>query len=489
MLVVLALAPIVVVAADASLWLLPILAFTFLFIYRGGRDAALTQYRASHDALTDLPNRTLFTDHVREAVAAAGIAGGAVLIIDLDRFKEVNDTLGHQHGDLLLQQVGPHFAQALGEGALIARLGGDEFAVLLSDVDGPAGAVTVARELLTALESPFVVEGLAIEMGASIGIACFPEHGDSPDSLLQRADIALYQAKDARSGFGVYSPERDDHSPGRLALAGELRRALARGELVVFYQPKADIQTGRVSGAEALVRWEHPQRGLLVPERFISLAEHTGMIRPLTYHVLRSALTQSRAWLDMGYELVISVNVSAGNLLDPDLPGNVKALLEETDVAPAQLELELTESTIMADPERTLQVLKELRALGIGLSIDDFGTGYSSLAYLRDLPVTELKIDRSFIQGMTADSPNATIVRSTIDLGRNLGLTVVAEGVDTQGVWDHLNDLGCGLAQGYFLSEPMPADRLTNWLRRADPLMTSTGRFARAPAAAPTARG
>jgi EAL domain-containing protein (putative c-di-GMP-specific phosphodiesterase class I) len=227
------------------------------------------------------------------------------------------------------------------------------------------------------------------------------------------------------------------------------------------------------------VRWEHPQRGLLVPERFIALAEHTGMIRPLTYHVLRSALAQSRAWQDMGYELVISVNVSAGNLLDPDLPANVKALLAESDVSANLLELELTESTIMADPARALQVLQELRALGIGLSIDDFGTGYSSLAYLRELPVTELKIDKSFILGMTADSPNATIVRSTIDLGRNLGLQVVAEGVDSQKVWDQLHDLGCGLAQGYFLSEPMPADRLTQWLVRTNTPIRRTGRFTR----------
>jgi diguanylate cyclase (GGDEF)-like protein len=474
------LAPIVVVTADVDIWLLPILGVILLGLYRGGRAALLNEYRALHDALTDLPNRTLFDQRAVEAIAEARESGGSVaaMLIDLDRFKDVNNTLGHSHGDLLLREVGARLGPALHEGDTIARLGGDEFAVVLPG-SGPEQVASAAGDVRLALQAPFEIEGVTIEIGASIGIACFPDHGATPDLLLQRADIALYQAKDARSGFEIYSPERDDHSRGRLALAGELRSALGRDELVVFFQPKADIRTGHISGAEALVRWAHPRRGLLGPEKFIAIAEHTGMIRPLAERVLETALVQCQAWRQIGHELVVSVNVSAGNLLDPSLVQTVADLLRVTGAPARLLELELTETTIMSDPERALAVLRELRALGIGLSVDDFGTGYSSLAYLRELPVTELKIDRSFIQGMTEDSPNATIVRSTIDLGRNLGLEVVAEGVESAHIWDQLLALGCGLAQGYFLSEPVPADRLTRWLRDRPPALAPTGRFSR----------
>ncbi|HEX2293310.1 MAG TPA: EAL domain-containing protein [Gaiellaceae bacterium] len=431
------------------------------------QQAAVNEHQALHDALTDLPNRTLFHDRVRHALASARRehVPVAVMIMDLDRFKEVNDTLGHASGDELLKQVGLRLAGTLRESDTVARLGGDEFGVLLPKVVDAQAAVAVAGKLRRSLEEPFAVHGLALQIEASVGIALFPDHGSDVQSLLQRADVAMYIAKEHPSGYEVYTRERDDYSPDRLTLLTELRRGIDRGELVLHYQPKADLRTGEITGVEALVRWRHPERGLIGPDEFIPAAQKTGVIGPLTLFVLDEALRQCRAWLLQGLQLPVAVNLSTRNLLDLHLPETVGELLARWEVPPSLLELEITESTILADPVRAMQILSRLGEMGIRLSIDDFGTGYSSLAYLKRLPVDELKIDRSFVQGMQENDNDAVIVRSTIDLGRNLGLRVVAEGVESSLAWNGLAQLGCDTAQGHYLSRPAPAEELTEWLR------------------------
>jgi diguanylate cyclase (GGDEF)-like protein len=431
--------------------------------------AEVNEHQALHDALTNLPNRTLFHDRVGQALASARREHlpVAVMIMDLDRFKEVNDTLGHASGDELLQQAGVRLRGALRESDTVARLGGDEFGVLLPRVVDSAAAVSVARKLRKALEEPFTIHGLALQIEASVGIALYPEHGDDVHSLLQRADVAMYVAKDQPGGCEIYAKERDDYSPDRLTMLTELRRAIDQGELILHYQPKADLRTSHVHGVEALVRWSHPVRGLVPPDEFIPLAQKTGVIVPLTFFVLNEALRQCRTWQLEGLDLCVGVNLSARNLLDVHLPDTVGELLTRWEVPPSLLELEITESTILADPIRAMHVLSRLSGMGVRLAIDDFGTGYSSLAYLKRLPVDELKIDKSFVQGMEEDENDAVIVRSTIDLGRNLGLRVVAEGVETAEAWRRLAALGCDIAQGYYLSRPVPAGELAAWLRAA----------------------
>jgi diguanylate cyclase (GGDEF)-like protein len=429
--------------------------------------AEVNEHQALHDALTDLPNRTLFHDRVGQALASARREHipVAVMIMDLDRFKEVNDTLGHASGDELLKQAGERLRAALRESDTVARLGGDEFGVLLPRVVDSAAAVSVAHKLRSALEEPFTIHGLALQMEASVGIALFPEHGDDVHSLLQRADVAMYVAKEHPAGCEVYAKERDEYSPDRLTMLTELRRGIDAGELVLHYQPKAELRSGEVGGVEALVRWSHPTRGLVPPDEFIPLAQKTGVIVPLTHFVLNEALRQCRTWQLEGLNLCVGVNLSARNLLDVNLPDTVGGLLAKWEVTPSLLELEITESTILADPIRAMHVLSRLSDMGVRLAIDDFGTGYSSLAYLKRLPVDELKIDKSFVQGMERDENDAVIVRSTIDLGRNLGLLVVAEGVETEEAWRRLVSLGCDVAQGYYLSRPVPAAELAAWLR------------------------
>jgi diguanylate cyclase (GGDEF)-like protein len=429
--------------------------------------AEVNEHQALHDALTNLPNRTLFHDRVGQALVSARREHipVAVMIMDLDRFKEVNDTLGHASGDELLKQVGVRLRAALRESDTVARLGGDEFGVLLPRVVDSAAAVSVARKLRKALEEPFTIHSLALQIEASVGIALYPEHGDDVHSLLQRADVAMYVAKEHPAGCEVYARERDDYSPDRLTLLTELRRAIDTGELVLHYQPKAELRSGEVNGVEALVRWSHPERGLVRPDEFIPLAQKTGVIVPLTFFVLNEALRQCRTWQLEGLELCVGVNLSARNLLDVNLPDTVGELLAKWELPPSLLELEITESTILADPIRAMHVLSRLSGMGVRLAIDDFGTGYSSLAYLKRLPVDELKIDKSFVQGMEDDENDAVIVRSTIDLGRNLGLRVVAEGVETAEAWRQLASLGCDVAQGYYLSRPVPAAELASWLR------------------------
>jgi diguanylate cyclase (GGDEF)-like protein len=427
------------------------------------RQAEENQHQARHDTLTGLPNRGWFYDQT-EGLLQARRDSSAVMIMDLDRFKEVNDTLGHHSGDLLLQAAAHRIRRAVRDGDVVSRLGGDEFAVILPGASREAAA-EVAGRIRETLEERFSVSGATVDIDASIGIALHPEDATDVSTLLQRADLAMYKAKETHSGHTFYSEELDHGHPSQLSLLGELRRAIEREELVLHYQPKAALGSGSVTHVEALVRWQRPEHGLVPPNEFIPLAEHTGLIKQLSAYVLDVALRQLRGWLDAGIELGVAVNLSARNLLEADLPDQVAELLLANRVPPHRLILEITESTIMADPARAFEVLTRLSEMGIRLSIDDFGVGYSSLSYLKRLPVDEIKIDRSFVAQMADDEDDAFIVRSTIDLGRNLGLNVVAEGVETEAVWDELGELGCDYAQGWFLGRPMPASELADWMR------------------------
>jgi diguanylate cyclase (GGDEF)-like protein len=432
---------------------------------------AENRHQALHDGLTGLPNRALFNDRVDHAITAARRAGTgvAVMLMDLDRFKEINDTLGHHCGDLLLQQIGPRLGTRLRAVDTVSRLGGDEFAILLPGIEGVETAQVVAEQLLDVLSEAFCLDGLTVEVEASVGIALFPVDGADAATLLQRADVAMYVAKESATGVELYTAEHDRYSRRRLSLVGDLRKAIEDDQLEIHYQPKADLRTGRVIAVEALVRWHHPTYGLLKPDEFIPLAEHTGLIRPLTLEVIRGAVTQCASWRAEGIDVGVAVNLSARNLHDLALPEEVSEILTTAGLHPSRLRLEITESTIMADPIRAMEVVSRLHDLGTTLAIDDFGTGYSSLAYLKRLPVDELKIDKSFVLDMQSDENDAVIVRSTIDLARNLGLVVVAEGVETQASWDALASLGCDLAQGFFLSRPVPAAELTAWLHAYRP--------------------
>jgi diguanylate cyclase (GGDEF)-like protein len=423
------------------------------------RELALT------DELTGLANRRLFHERLNAALDE-GDTPLAVAMVDLDRFKELNDTLGHHAGDRLLAQLGPRLQEAVGEAGLVARLGGDEFALLLPGAD-LARATDVGRRLGIALQHPFEIEGLEVVMDASVGAALCPEHGTDADALLQRADIAMYQAKDARTGFQSYDPARDRHSRERLALIAELRRALERDELVLHYQPKVDLATGRVAGVEALVRWQHPVHGLRGPGAFLPHAEHTALMRPLTLHVLETALSQLAAWRAEGLELHVAVNLAVQNLLDLRTPGHVRELLGRHGLPPSALTLEVTESLMLHDPQRAGEVLADLADLGVNLALDDFGTGYSSLEHLKRLPVNELKIDKSFVMSMDRDTADRAIVASTAELGRSLGLRVVAEGVESAASASVLAAIGCDLAQGFHYSPPVPADKLPALVRAA----------------------
>jgi len=425
---------------------------------------------ALHDALTRLPNRTLLARRLEQAVHAnAGSASTtALLLIDLDRFKEVNDTLGHHVGDQLLGQIGPRLAKVLQDDDTVARLGGDEFAVLLPDADGLDGALRAARRLREALSGAFCVDGVELDIDASVGVAVSGLHGDDAQTLLQRADIAMYVAKHQKRGVAAYDPVHDDHSPERLSLLGELRRGLERGELFLQYQPKVDLATGNLAGVEALVRWQHPERGLVPPDDFIPLAEHTGLIGLLTMSVMRMALAQARAWSDSGFRIPVAVNISARNLSDESFADKVQALLDEYGVAAELLGVELTESATMLEPEQAACILDRLHAMGVRMAIDDFGAGYTSLAHLKNLPIRELKIDKSFILSMHRSPETAMIVKSMIELGHNLAMTVVAEGIETPQAMETLAALGCDIGQGYHLCRPAaPAALIQRYGRSA----------------------
>jgi diguanylate cyclase (GGDEF)-like protein len=439
------------------------------------------EHRAMHDTLTGLPNRALLADRFEQALRAADRSGASVglLLLDLDRFKEVNDTFGHHYGDELLGQIGPRLSAVLRSVDTIARLGGDEFAVLLPDVRGVECASDVAAALLDALSAPFHVEGIDLDVDASIGVVISGEHGQDPGTLMQHADIAMYIAKREHLGVFAYDPMVDGHSATKLAMVGDLRRGLRRGELVLHYQPKVNISTGDLVGAEALVRWQHPEHGLLYPDDFIPMAERTGLINPLTRQVVDSALAQARVWLDAGRPLPIAVNLFARNLHNERFAAQVDELLAVHDVPPHLLEFEVTETAIMIDSVRACQMLEKLGDLGIRLSLDDFGAGYTSLSQLKALPISEIKIDRSFVTTINEDPRDSFIVQSVIALGHNLGLTLVAEGVETQDALTTLASLGCDVFQGYHVTRPLPVAAFDLWSagRRITP-MTSAHRGA-----------
>jgi diguanylate cyclase (GGDEF)-like protein len=383
--------------------------------------------------------------------------------MDLDRFKEVNDTFGHHYGDELLRQIGPRLTGVLRGVDTVARLGGDEFAVLLPDMHGVDDAMNVAGGLLAALALPFQVEGVEMQVEASVGVVLSGEHGSDAVTLMQRADIAMYVAKTQHLGAFIYDPDVDGNSAGKLALVWDLRRALDRGELVLYYQPQVNVNTGDLVAAEALVRWQHPEQGLIFPDEFIPLAERTGLISALTRYVIDAALAQARTWLDAGRPLPIAVNLSARNLHEERFAEQLSELLAKHQVPPHLLELEVTESAIIIDPERALAMLQKLSALGCRISLDDFGAGYTSLSQLTSMPISEIKIDRSFVMKMGEDPNSALIVSSVVELGHNLGMTLVAEGVEDAEALAALSGLRCDVAQGYHLSRPIPAADFDAW--------------------------
>jgi|SRR5579884_424039 len=423
--------------------------------------------RATTDELTGLANREHFGVVLKERIVEARVSGAAfaVMLIDLNHFKEINDTLGHHYGDVLLSDLGPRLATCIGEDGLVARLGGDEFAVLPAEwTDEPERLERVASELLTCVREPLAVDDITLDIDASVGISRFPIDGENSSDLLRRADVAMYSAKDEHTGYRLYAANMDRHSVRRLAVLTDFRRALDSGEFVLHYQPMVDVDDARPIGAETLVRWQHPELGLIPPSDFIPIAEQSGLIGPLTRYVLEQAVIECAAWRAAGRDLSVSVNLSVRDLMDRNLPAEVSRVLNTHHLPPEALHVEITESMIMSDPARALGTVSRLRDLGVRISVDDFGTGYSSLANLKQLPVSELKIDRSFISSMLQDESDLIIVRSTINLGHDLRLKVVAEGVEDRSTLNQLALLGCDFAQGYHLSRPLPGEQFIEWL-------------------------
>ncbi|HEY5799234.1 MAG TPA: EAL domain-containing protein, partial [Burkholderiaceae bacterium] len=416
------------------------------------------------DPLTHLPNRAQFVNLLSDAIAASRESGRSlyVLMMDLDRFKHVNDVMGHSFGDALLGKVAERVLLQVPNGT-VARLGGDEFAVLLPE-STLADAQAAAARILGALETPLSLDDQTVDLGAGLGIGCYPEHGDDAETIMSVAEVAMYAAKQRREGAVVYDPRLDKASEQSLSLLSELRRAIENDQFRLFVQPKVSLATGKVVGVESLVRWVHPERGFIFPDHFIPFAEQTGFIRILTRWVLEQSAALCRSLNAQGTFLKISVNLSTRDLLDQDLPNKFAEIMRRHQVVPSSFCLEITESAIMDDPIRAQTTLDGLHAMGVDLSIDDFGTGYSSLAYLKRLPVDELKIDKSFVLNLEKDADDTKIVRSTIDLGHNMGLRVVAEGIESLETWHLLAKLGCDQGQGYFMSKPMPADQMSAWL-------------------------
>lgn len=464
--VLLLLAPIVIATTAYSPLLVPLFAAPILAIHKALRAGARSAYAARHDALTQLPNRTAFHEAVQIAIKDRE-STASVLLMDLDRFKDVNDTLGHHFGDLLLQQVAQRLRDQLRSQDQIARLGGDEFAILSENCTREA-SVRLAQRVADALRPPFELEHIVVDVQVSVGIAMFPEDGSDVETLLQKADVAMYRAKELRTDLAMYDERHDHHSPSKLALSVDLRAALHAKQILAWYQPELDLTTGKIFAVEALVRWPHPELGLLPPAAFIEMSEHANLIKPLTQRVLEVALGQLASWNDLGIDLTMAVNISSAVLIDEHFTASVTAALKAAGVAPSQLKLEITESTLMSDPDVARSILQELNAVGIEISIDDFGTGYSSLAYLADLPVSEVKIDRSFVGRMDQGSKESIIVNSTIDLAHHLGLRAVAEGVENPASLSRLRALGCDAAQGYAISPPLAAGDLTRWIRATE---------------------
>jgi diguanylate cyclase (GGDEF)-like protein len=460
---VLALTPVVLASAEVSMAIVPLCLLPLLAIYFGARQATRDAHRAMHDALTGLPNRVLLHDRL-ERMLARPDEPLVLMIVDLDDFKAVNDTLGHAYGDRLLQEVGGRLGGVLRPDDTLARLGGDEFAVLLPRLSLEEGE-RLAERLVGALDDAFMLDGMVLHVRASVGLAHHPEHGSDPDDLLRRADIALYCAKSSQRPVEIYAPSQDNYSVDRLLLATQLRRGIDAGEIRLDYQPKFPLAGGRPTGVEALARWQHPDLGQIGPDGFVPLADQAGLMGVLTDVVLREALAQCRRWIDDGLVLRMSVNLSPRSLNDPELPGRIAEMLAAERLAPELLQLEITESRALPSGRGATRVADELRAMGVGIAIDDFGTGFSSLVQLQRLPVDEIKIDRSFVATMAHNPSDAAIVRSTIDLARNLGLRVTAEGVETEEARAQLCEMGCELAQGFWLCRPVSADRCARVIR------------------------
>lgn len=467
--------PVLLTAAVANVWLTPLIALPLYAVYKNARLSNQMEDQARTDPLTGLPNRTALQRWVDAEIAWYKERGGgvALLVCDLDRFKEVNDAMGHAIGDRLLVEVGHRLASAMQPGEHLARLGGDEYAVVLTGVGEPDEAAVIAERISKALTEPVQIGEITIDVAGAIGVAVCPEHGTDFDALMQHADVAMYEAKRRGDPVAVYAPESDQNSPQRLSLLGDLRRTLedrSRPGIELYWQPQVSIQTGEVLGVEALLRYRHPKQGPVDPGELISLAEHSAVMRLLTFRVLDDAVGQIAAWTKEGLDLRASVNVSVRDLQNPTFVDGLTACLDRHGVSPGQLQLEITESALMADPRRVLTTLTRLERLGVALSLDDFGTGFSSLQHLRRLPVSEVKIDRSFVLGMDNDGgDDAAIVRSIIELAGSLGLRVVAEGVEDEQTWRRLAGLGCHLAQGWFHARPMPAAEFAGWLARYRP--------------------
>ncbi len=463
---VLALSPVIVVVTDASWQLIPLLVLPLVLVYKTASISREKEHASMHDALTGLANRKRLIEEI-EAAGDEHLRTGrsmALCLLDLDRFKEVNDTLGHHTGDRLLEISAARLAGAVRPGDTVARLGGDEFAVLLTDVADEHEALEAAHRIRAVLGEPCHLDGMTLQIETSIGVALHPQHSDTPLRLLQLADVAMYQAKGERTGAELYRPERDIHTPYRLDLLGSVRRAIEHGELEMHFQPTVAFGSGQPVGVEALVRWAHPVRGLIYPDEFLGLVEQSGMMSRLTQSVIAQSLGQAALWWRDGIRLPVSVNVSVRDLSDIAFADVVASLLREHDLPAEALKLEVTEHVLMADTARVTQALESMGHLGVDLSLDDFGTGYSSLVHLRRLPVSEIKVDQSFVARMTADSDDAVIVRSIIDLGHSLGLSVVAEGVETAETWTALEEFGCDRAQGFLISRPLPGADIAQWL-------------------------
>ncbi len=461
--ILLGMAPLALLGVRSSPALMILIALPLLAVQRAGRQAVENEQLARRDALTGLANRTQLTDRAEVAMARARRehTSFAVLLVDLDRFKEINDTLGHHVGDRVLCECADRISSAMRDGDLVARLGGDEFAVLLCGVETQAEALDAARRVAGALSRPLEMAGVVLEPGGSVGVACYPSHGEDVDTLLRHADAAMYTAKGDRIPVAIHTPEDDGAKLTQLKLAGRLSSAIADGEIELLFQPQVRPSSGEVVGVEALARWQHPHFGLLPPSAFVPLAERSGHIMALTVRIIDDATLQLAAWQHAGLDLTMAVNLSAATLLDPDLPAVVESACERAGVRPDRLVLEITEGMLVARPDEAIAIAERLAALGVGISVDDFGTGFSSLEQLVNLPAVELKIDRSFVMRMAADTRSAAIVRCVADLGRSLDLRIVAEGVETEAVRGAVEGLGCDLAQGFLWARPLSAGDLT----------------------------
>lgn len=425
-------------------------------------------HEATHDSVTELPNRVLLLDRLDQAIQGASRTKDtlALLILDIDDFKDINDTLGHFNGDRLLKQMVSRLHGGIRKSDTLARVGGDEFAMLLNTKTEQEHIQKIVEKIKKIFLEPFSLDGLALEIQVSIGVAFYPEHGKEVDSIMQRANVALEAAKQDTNKYTIYSSDLDRHNPHRLTMMGELRQAIENDELMVYYQPKVDLKTSRICGAEALVRWQHPEHGFMPPDEFIPMAERTGLIKPLSIWVMNQALSQAEQWHRQKLKINIAINLSPTTLLDPEFPNMIIGILSSYDVPPEYVTLEVTEGSMIKNPELAMEILHRLSEMNIKISIDDFGTGYSSMAYLKDLPVSEIKIDKSFVLDMLSNERDAVIVKSIIDIGHNLGLYVTAEGVEDKQTGLRLKELGCDILQGYYFSKPCPNDQFMAWIKQ-----------------------